>query len=308
MVALAGIRYSLGDAFPLEEIPALTRRPDVLYSLKEKGLVCCSVTTKRPTELALKSARETLNVTRISGSDLDAVIYATTSFSDKSFYSERDVAWLMHSLGASRAFGTGTFFPGCANAVSALRVAANLVRAEGMSRILVIIADKADPSSEEARVMWPDISVLSDASVSFVVTDGCVTEFEVMAIRQYSSPAMWDMDYNRNQAAFFLETAKGAAHAARETLAELGLVPEECAALITNNYNRPVMEMIARRCGFESDQVYFDNVPRLAHAFAADTIINLADLISTHGVAGHDPYFLLATGHKNWGSVVLRGA
>lgn len=308
-VALAGmgsIGYALGRLRSIEELDALAEQPEALAALRAKGVALFSEAEETPAQLAAQAASQTLALSNVAAGDIEALVYASTSFWEKQFYSEHDVAWLMNELGLVNAYPIGVFLPGCANAVTSLRVAVNMIRAEGYRRVLVVTTDKLAPGDSAKRVMWPDVSVLSDAAASFMVTSAGDAEFDVTGIGHHSAPYMWDLDGKSNLAAFLLATVRGAQKTADRALLAARLTPGDTRGLITNNYNHAVMRMIAQKCGFDESQVYLGNVSRFAHGYAADTLINLHDCLAECPAAPGDSFLMLGTGHKNWASAVLR--
>ncbi|WP_397392733.1 3-oxoacyl-[acyl-carrier-protein] synthase III C-terminal domain-containing protein [Polynucleobacter sp.] len=306
LASVGSIGYALGCLRPIDQLEALSEKPESLAALRAKGVMYFSEANKTPVELAVEAASQTLAQSNAMPSEIEAVIYASTSFWEKSFYSERDVAWLMNKLGLVNAYPVGIFLPGCANAITSLRIAINMIRAEGCRRILVVTTDKASPSDSSKRIMWPDVSVLSDAAASCIVTSSGDAEFDVVGVGSYSAPHMWDLDNKGNLAAFLLETVRGAQKMAKFALLTSDLTPGTVNRLITNNYNHAVMKMIAWKCGFNEDQIFLDNVSRFAHAYAADTLINLHDCLAEQPASSGDSFLLLGTGQKNWASAVLR--
>lgn len=305
-VAVSGLAYEIGDLKPLESIEALRRSERSLISLRDKGVRRYAESELGPAAMAARAARRTLGITGVAPRDIDAVIYASTSFWEKRFTTEREISWLLFELGLENAHPVGVFLPGCANASISIRMAANLVRAEGYRHVLVATADKVAPEHPEKRVMWPDVSVLSDSAASCLVGAAGTGSFDVLRMAHRSSPAMWDLDADSNLAAFLMGTVKGARRTAHAVLSAAEVEPAAIRRLITNNYNEPVMRMMARQCGFAEEQAFLDNVPRFAHGYAADTLINLADCTAHEPAAPGDLYFLLGTGHKNWGAALLR--
>jgi 3-oxoacyl-[acyl-carrier-protein] synthase III len=72
-----------------------------------------------------------------------------------------------------------------------------------------------------------------------------------------------------------------------------GLKLGDVTALAHLNLFRPLLVMKERQAGFREDQLYLDNIPRTGHCFAADPLINLADLAAA-GRVGEGHYCLLA--------------
>ena len=67
-----------------------------------------------------------------------------------------------------------------------------------------------------------------------------------------------------------------------------------------------VMKMTAAKLGFEQNQMYLDNVSKFGHCYAADTLINLSSFSEQEAIKPDDLFVLLGTGHKHWGSALLR--
>jgi 3-oxoacyl-[acyl-carrier-protein] synthase III len=306
LASLGNIGYVLGDPRPVEHLQALSRKQELLAALKAKGISQFCESACLPIELASIAARETLDSAGVHGADIQAIVYATTSFWEKRFHSERDITWLMNELGMRNAYPVGVFLPGCANATSALRVAVNMIRAEGYDNVMVVTTDKVAPGNDENRIMWPDVSILSDAAAACLVSPARRRDFDIVSISHHSAPFMWDVDSQSNLAAFLLSTVKGTQQTALDALQLAKLVAGDIRGLLTNNYNIPVMHAMARQCGFQESQVYCGNVARFAHGYAADSLINLKDYVVGHPPDSGEYFMLLATGHKNWGGVVLR--
>lgn len=306
LASVGGIGYALGCLRSIDQLETLSKKPESLAALRAKGVMYYSEANETPAQLAAESACQTIAQSNVMPSEIEAVVYASTSFWEKRFYSEHDVAWLMNKLGLVNAYPVGVFLPGCANAITSLRIAINMIRAEGCRRILVITTDKVSPGDSSKRIMWPDVSVLSDAAASCMVTSVGDAEFDVIGVGHYSAPRMWDLDSKDNLAAFLLETVRGAQKTANSALQAADLAPRAVNRLITNNYNHAVMRMIAKKCGFYEDQIFLGNVSRFAHAYAADTLINLHDCLVERPASLGDNFLLLGTGQKNWASALLR--
>lgn len=306
LAGIGSISYAIGDRRPIEELKVFSDKESTLSSLKKKGVEYFSESTCTPAELALHAAKNTLEISGVNGADIEAIIYATTSFWEKQFYSERDIAWLMNELGLINAYPIGVFLPGCTNVVSAMHIAVNMIRAEGCENIIVVTTDRVVPDNDSKRVMWPDVTILSDAAASFMVTRKSRSDFDIVAISHKSSPFMWDLDYQNNFAAFLISTVKGAQKTVKDVMESACLPPSSVRTLLTNNYNIPVMKMLARKCGFDEGKIYLGNVSRIGHAYSADLLINIKDALDDHPAQRGDQFLMLGTGHKNWGGVVLR--
>ena len=305
-VAISGLAYQLGVLRPIDQLDVLRGDRNVLQSLLSKGLRQYAESDGTPVSMAAHAARRTLACTGTPPAGIEAVVYASISLWEKRFYTEQEINWLLFDLGLDHAYPIGIFLPGCANLSAALRVAANLVRGEGYERVLVVTTDKVMPGPSAGRLMGPDVSILSDAAGSCLVSPAGTGEFDLVEMAQHSAPRMWDLNRGSHLPAFLMGTIHGAKHVTNRVLTAADVPSGKVKCFLTNNYNVPVMKTLARLCGFREDQIYLNNVSRFAHGYAADTLINLRDhMEQVPGVRG-DLYFLLGTGHKNWGGVLLQ--
>ncbi|HDI2995302.1 hypothetical protein OHW01_12190 [Acinetobacter baumannii] len=301
-IGIKGLNYSLGK---IESIDKVINNPDLLSKLRNKGLETFSNSELTPAELAYLSINKTIESAGIDPKDIEVVVYASTSFWRKNFYTEYDIAWLMHTLKLENAFPIGIFLPGCANAINALHVAVNLVKADNYKNVLVVTTDKVNPESNDYRLMKPDISILSDAASSFIVSCENDIDFKVDSIYHHSFPHMWNLDYEHDFVANLVATFKGSQIAIENILKKSSLDYSEISKIFMNNYNIPVIEMIGKKCGFSENQIYLNNVKKIAHAYASDTLINMKDHIDSINIGKNEHFLLLGTGHKNWAGTVL---
>lgn len=73
--------------------------------------------------------------------------------------------------------------------------------------------------------------------------------------------------------------------------------------MVTNNYSSANLEDFADVAGMSADRVFRRNVDRIGHIFAADGLINLADLEATDELAPGDRVLVLSSGPCSWGAM-----
>lgn len=298
-ISIRGIAYELGE---LRDIGTIDAPPDAVAALRTAGLATYSASPLSPADLAKNAARKTLELAGVSGADVDAVVFASESFWNISV-DRADVPKMMASLGMERAYPIGTFMSGCNNFAVALRIARGLVQ-DGMTNVLVACADTV-PEGPKTRVLEPNMSVLSDGAVSFIVgkTEG---EYELVNLGFHSSPALANVDPNEDMATWAMGNIEGVRQAVARALEPLESDPKRVARFFCNNYSHAVAGMFAMQAGFEDAQCYFDNVGRFAHAYASDTFINLVDCEAARPMARGELAVLLGSSATNWGAAVLR--
>ncbi len=302
-VGILGLNYFLGNIEPIETI---INDEKLVEIFNKKGVFSFSNARCTPAELAYSSINKTLKDANIDRMEIDALVYASTSFWEKRFYTEYDIAWLMHTLELNNAFPIGVFLPGCANAINALHMAVNLIKADGYKNILVVTTDKVNPENNKFRLMSPDISILSDAASSFIVSsDTSKIDYIFEGVYHHSFPHMWNLDYEHDFVANLMATFKGSQIAIDNILKKCGVEKNEISKIFMNNYNIPVVQMIGKQNKFNENQLYLENIKKFAHAYASDTLINLKDYSVVNDMSTGDKFLLLGTGHKNWAGTIL---
>ncbi|GAA5557103.1 hypothetical protein Asch01_01821 [Acinetobacter schindleri] len=302
-VGILGLNYFLGN---IESIETIINDEKLVEIFNKKGVFSFSNARCTPAELAYSSINKTLKNVNIDRMEIDALVYASTSFWEKRFYTEYDIAWLMHTLELNNAFPIGVFLPGCANAINALHMAVNLIKADGYKNILVVTTDKVNPENNDFRLMAPDISILSDAASSFLVSsDMSKIDYTVEGIYHHSFPHMWNLDYEHDFVANLMATFKGSQIAIDNILKKCDVEKDEISKIFMNNYNVPVVQMIGKQNKFSENQLYLENIKKFAHAYASDTLINLKDYSVVNDISIGDKFLLLGTGHKNWAGTIL---
>ncbi len=300
-VYLHGPAYEVGEPRDIGELPELRDDPALLAALRGGGLAECAPGEASPAEMAAASARRSLWKARVEGEQVDALVYATSSFWCDRFI-KRDVNELFRELGLSRAYPLGVTLSDCGNVVAALRVAAALVRGEGCANVLVAATDAVRPGA--GRVVPPRVSVASDAAASFVVTDR-PGGYRVLSVRNHMIAFAYEREPHEDFARYLKVSAEGIREVARAALEAAGRGAGELRRLLPNNYNRSVARLIASQAGVDEERVHTANIARLGHCFGADNVINLCDCAVEEPPAPGDLFLLLASGPNTWGAAVL---
>jgi 3-oxoacyl-[acyl-carrier-protein] synthase-3 len=296
---LHGLAYTLGQLVPLESLPELQQAPDQLETLRALGLERFALAEQLAPDLALESARSTLQRHGISGEEVDAVVYATSTFWQEDAYRGR-LRHFFHALGLSRAFPLCLFGSECSNVMTAIHTARALLRERGLRRVLVVSADCAMPGR---RVMGGLASVFSDGAVSFLLgTEPGTLRLDDVAL--HASPGMWDVEPETNLVAFLRGNVSGAMHAVAACRAATGAEPDDFSLVLTGNYNESVLKTFRYALKLQRERQYVDNVARFAHSYSADTLINLLDCYEARLPPGARA-LLLATGHSTWGALSI---
>ncbi len=299
-----GIAYRLGER--RHDLDELT---DVLqgtrHQLREAGLETYYVTDGSPTELAREPIERTLEHAREGRlGPINRVIFATNSVGHETLATPHAISRLFADVGLSDAFPLGVFLAWCANFQVALELARSLIETGQEETVLVVCSDVL---WRPDRLVSPRISVHSDAAVSFTVSSH-EGPFELLATAVHVEPKLGDINRETHFVQYMDGVARGVASVTQAALDAAGIGHDDVGRLIPNNYNRWVSRSMAKIAGFPEDRVYLDNVPRFAHALAADNPINLDDYHRERRPPSGECVALLGSGAFQWGVSLMRVA
>ncbi len=303
-VYLAGLAYELGEhTHDLDELSLVL--PGVRASLRESGLGSYRTSDRTPAELAKASLAATLaQLDPGLPGGIRHVVYATNSMWDAGFTDPATLGALLVDLGLTAAYPYGIFLSYCANLQCAFDLGASLIRSAEADEVLVVCTDKADPAGD--RLVAPRISVHSDGAASFALTrDRIGGSYRLIDTVLTINPGIGAIDADRQFIDYFREVTEGIAAVVAKALTRTGLTAGDITRVFTNNYNEMIATIVAKLVGFSTGQLYLDNIPRFAHALAADAIINIVDSAAASPWAGGESLLVLGTGPIQWGCSIL---
>src|SRR5262249_49980061 len=294
--SLEAIAYALGDLRDIGEIRELREEPDTLAALRASGLERYSVTDRSPLDQAERSLVQTL-AQRRSREPIEAVIYASESPWSEALYVQLNR--MLVRVGLRDAYPIGLSLSGCTNFSTAIRLAAGLIHAEGLHNILVVCSDRAPENGR--RTMRPGVCVFSDGAVSCMVGRAGTGEFDVLRIGHENAPEMGEFNLEQDAAGLVMGIVDGVRKAVQRALVPIGHEPEHMRRLLLGNFCRHIAGMYANLSGFSEEQCFFDNIPRFAHTYAGDPLINLCDSHRGNPLAPGDLCMLLGIAVTSWG-------
>ncbi|MEZ4364233.1 MAG: 3-oxoacyl-[acyl-carrier-protein] synthase III C-terminal domain-containing protein [Kofleriaceae bacterium] len=303
------VSYELGEIVePISEIPDLKEDTVSLESFLALGLSELRRTDRVPAELARACCERSLQAARLRGADIDTIIYASETLLEKRYYAF-DTKQFCCDMELSRAFPMGLFGSECANAQTGMQLAADMIRAGRAHNILLVTTDLIPEHKGFSRV-WPNVTVLSDAACSCIISDTAPAQgYELLSTAFWTNPALWNIDLSVKLLEYFKGIAQGVKRVGADVLklAKGGEVSrEQVQHVLVNNYNLSVVRTFVSQMGFELSQAYLKNLPRFAHSFAADGLINLTDLVSTGKVAPGHHCILLGSGTTAWAASLVK--
>ncbi len=291
MVSVNGIRYVLGESRSISSIPELANDEDAIKYLKDRGFDQYRHSDDEPWQLGVEAARQTLEATKLSASDIDHVIYASVS-SKNPASSDMGIGLFAHNMDMLTTPIVGVCFGECTNSMLGLEYAAMLLETGRARSVLLVSTDVA--CSKEQR-MTTGQTICSDGAAA------CVVTLEPLSCGERS--------FN------LLGFAKGYHHLSRagmsnpqKTFRDICIVASRCkktvcskldkpiAMWIPNTANREVAVALSSVLGIPFGEFYLENLPTYAHVFSTDQLINLIDWTTRTNAASETVVVGLATG------------
>jgi 3-oxoacyl-[acyl-carrier-protein] synthase III len=283
---LRGVSYVLGEQeVGYADIPGLQELAAKLGLAPNPGLWgwgSVRVTRRGLADLAADSLRATLRAAAAAPLSSDALVLCSTRVPGPADDHGIFLARVLADAGLGDIPCYGQTLNRCLNLLTALDVARALVLSGRHRRVLVATTDAVAGGPPMSQ-----FALYSDAAASCLVaadpgTDGsyeilgCASAQDAAAM---GSASQISSDLAREVSDWLLEPP--------------GLKLGDVTALAHLNLFRPLLVMKERQAGFREDQLYLDNIARTGHCFAADPLINLADL-AARGQVREGHYCLLA--------------
>lgn len=302
---IGSISYELGEQKKISELPFFKNEKEMLQIFEARGLEFYTESPLMPYELAKVVVKNTLDGSGFSPELIDFIILVTDSFWDESHFTRSSLNHLMNELRLINAQPIGLFMAECTGSSVALQLATGLINAEKADNILIVCANKVKPGNDHERIIQPGISILSDGSAACLVSSKKSGDYQILSIEQKHSSALEELNPEENFEQFVKSSISGFGAVARKLFEKTTSSSKNFNWLLTNNYLKHIVLMIASEIGFDKNQCYFDNISRFAHAHTVDTLINLADFtVSSRAMFG-EKLLLLSNSPTSWGAVAL---
>jgi 3-oxoacyl-[acyl-carrier-protein] synthase-3 len=310
---ITALDYYIGQLDPLETLARSPEEADAINTLTALGMQTYSRSELRVADMAAAAMAKTLARSGLAPADVQAVVFATESQwdydpptvqrRDNSRKFRQDIYKAIWEVGLTRAYPFGVMFSGCGNLVSAIAIASNMIRAQGLENVLVVVSDRQAEGT--TRVMFPAVGVVSDAAASCVVTSRPVAGFAIDDVVLHSNLGLWEADIEGDFGRFLVEMARGLKDLGHKMVAASGRRPADYKYFLPNNYSRSTLRVFCHQLGYQQSQLFLDNVPRVSHTYAADVLINLFELDARGLVATGDRVMALTSGPATWGMIGL---
>jgi len=285
-VYLRGVSYALGEQevgyADIPGLPDLAAKLGLALNPDLWGWGSVRVTHGGLADLAAAAVHTTLQAAGAEPASVDALVLCTTHVPVPADEHGSFLAAVLTGAGLGDIACYGQSLNRCVNLLAAIDAAAALVLSGRHRRVMVATVDAV-----AGGPVMSQFALYSDAAASCLVAadPGPDGSYQILGCATAQDTAAMD------------PASQISSDLAREVSGRLleppGLKLGDIAALAHLNLFRPLLVMKERQAGFREDQLYLGNIERTGHCFAADPLINLADLAAA-GHASAGSYFLLA--------------
>jgi 3-oxoacyl-[acyl-carrier-protein] synthase III len=311
-VILRGVAYHIDEIAPIERIPALAQDPEQLAAFKAAGHGTYAHSDRSLVEQAVSSARKTLAAANLSVRDIDAVVLGTSEIREPR-YPEKLSTDVMTALELRDIPVTGVTLAGCANYSSSLRVARNMIIAEGLNHVLVIETDQVRGAMERQFVSsftGTPCAIFGDGAASLIASaDYAVFErahspdFELIAMAQTVLP----IDTERVELTdVWTNNVVGFRKVMDEVFERAGAVRTDFRKIFLSNIGIELVYSFVAPLELPPWAVHTVNCSRTAHVWSCDNLINLADYCAAEEVPVGALFLLLCQAESYYSAIVCR--
>jgi 3-oxoacyl-[acyl-carrier-protein] synthase-3 len=297
-VFVRGASYVLGeeeaDYTSIPDLSELVSRFRLTQNAELWGWGSIRTTRSDLEDLAARTGLVTLRTAGIDASSVDALVLCSNRIPGPAEKHGGFVSRVLTGIGLGDIPCYGQYLNRCANLLAGLDVSRALVTSGRYRQVLLITTDKVAAGAERMS----QFALSSDGAASCVVTSeagevspaglstGGTERYELLgcATAQQTADLDWDSEISSDLARQVND----------RLLTPWGLKLDDIRLLAHANIFKPLIMMKERQAGFDTSQLYLDNIARIGHCFAADPLINLVDRTAL-GDIGAGSYCLLAT-------------
>ncbi|MEQ0559621.1 hypothetical protein ABJI51_11105 [Amycolatopsis sp. NEAU-NG30] len=296
-VFLSGPQYVLGESTSHHsEMPGLQARSEELgipYAPQVWGWGSAHRTRKSLEDLAIEAGTATLRAAGADPASIDALVLCCTGFPGGPDSHGDFVRTISEGLGTGETDFLGVTLDRCTNFLAGLRVAEAFVAAGIHRRVLVVTTDKVTAEAERLA----KFALFSDGAAGALVSD---TDGEYEIVASAVAHEMRELDWS-NQISPDLSRRVNT-----QLMKHVSMGIDEVDILLHANIFEAIIVMKELQAGFAATQLYTGNIARVGHCFAADPIINLADLAAAGRLRDNGHYLLAASVPGSRTGILLR--
>ncbi|MES2740701.1 MAG: hypothetical protein V4754_07085 [Pseudomonadota bacterium] len=237
--------------------------------------------------LAIQAAQNALVASAVAPADIDLVVFAAAAFPENPNQLSSILGKALQSMGCVNALLEGSTLAGCASLLAAVRLGAARVGSGELNHVLVIGLGSMTPGI--AR--FSSFAVFGDAACALVLgADPAKARYRVV-------DAIQKIDLNELASGVSLDSKSMLQVETVDTLLERNQTSKsDVKKLFNNNVFLPVKKIKDARSGFKTAQLFTDNVARIGHCHACDSVINLIDYRQNAAPANQELFLLQSDG------------
>jgi 3-oxoacyl-[acyl-carrier-protein] synthase-3 len=251
--------------------------------------------------LVEESIAETLALCGYPAGQIDQVMFCSSHFGEAFVERNQALASVLRNNQLSPRGMRGVSGTGCADVLAGIELACTLIDVGAARAVLVVGMEAWGRPERSTRIL--DYALISDAVVSFIVSSSP----EPLAPR--AAPleilACDSITMIEEVGAGMRLGASGAYGASVSAVLGRAEIPQgRVTKIFGNNIFRPAKRYREMRAGFCQEQMYLENVERVGHCMACDSILNLI----AHGARATPGHYVLhaeAEGHAS--AILLAG-
>lgn len=300
-IGIRGVAYDVGERRPIDELPQLRDDAEALARFKARGFGHYTRNPLGIAQQAVASARATLRLAGRSAGDIDALVLGVVELRWYQGVQEELAGEVARGLGFDNIHVVGVNLGGCTNLTGLLRLARSLMLSEGYRNVLVIESNKCAEDGHD-RLVPPDVSIFSDGAVSLVLTRD-EPEFALSSLVQVTMPVA---THEVGPGALLAHRLAATRFVFDRALREAGARRADIRQFFMPNHGTQMLELYADRMKVPRARIHTANLFWLAHAWSADTLINLHAYGHYNDIAAGDRFMVISWGEYNFTALVLQ--
>lgn len=296
-MTITNINFNKGYEHSLKEIQDLETEKFDFFMKNGINFFCKNRDSEY--EAMFQCLKKTLK--HVDKSKIKKIIFSTSSL-DNYTLRKSIISQLLMALNLPHVIPVGVFLSRCNNYAPALLIAQSILKSENQSIVPILNFDWMKYSSKTPQIMGSNLSILSDAVVSFMVThEEESSGYKIIDLSLETNQILYKNDLGLINEMKYL--SEGLKKMSTKILSQNNLTKRDFKAFISGNYNTIVQKNYAMILGFDIEQIRYDQSQ--GHFFASDQIIQLKKIQEDPKYIAKDKFFLLGTGDYYWSACIL---
>lgn len=270
------------------------------------GLEQCSVAVGETLgEMMIAAIRQALAEAALAPADVRTVMYCHT-FHHWSPPLSGMLPEVISAAGLQRARWFAVYQQNCASFFMALRLARNLLQRRPEEGPVLIVTGDRVPSAKLRTI--PYTTLMADGAAACLVVPNPAHD-RVVTVANLVEGAFYrglgcDPDDNKRFELVYLMRLR---QVLERGLTQAGTTWKDMDLILPHNVNLTTWRRLTTMLGLPMDRVFTENIPRLAHSFCSDALINYVDAKQAGRLRPGQLYMMVGVGlGASYGCCILR--